>query len=894
MNREPLFRRYRRFWGADSARDVDDELALHLEMRIDELTRAGLTEQQAREATMKRFGDYARVRQECQDLGRMLTARHRRADRWSELTQDVRYAARGLLTHRAFSIAVILTMAIGIGANSAVFSVAYGVLFRPLPYRDQEELIRLWSRNAERQLEFFSVSPADLAEWQKDGTAFAGMAAFERQRDATLVRGARGAPEAVQTAAVQPALFALLGSAAVLGRALAPADAAPGAPPVAVISHTLWVTRFGGDSAAVGADVLLDGRRLTIVGVMPPRFAIPGTPAPFWTPLDLSSAPVDHGNRYLRVLARLSPGVTLTQAQSRLDLVAARLGAEFPGTNASWRVNALNVTEMVVGPEFSRAVRVLLGVVIFILLIAGSNAANLQLARAASRRREIAVRAALGAGTWRILRQLLTESIMLCTLGGMVGLVLAWRGIEVLRAVGDRAIPRLDDVQLDAPVLVFTSLVTLLAGLLFGLTPALRASRFDIANGLKEGGRETTGRGAGQRVRGALVISEVSLSLVLLIGAGLLMRSFERLQDVNLGFEPRGVSLAPLRLPEAAYSDPQRIGVFQASLLDGLRTLPGIESAALVTAAPFFGPNAGLPYVSTDKPVDARSQASDADYRVVSPGYFQTLGIGLLRGRDFTNSDVPTSPAAVIISESMARAAWPGGEPLGKRIRVGDHLKGPELTVVGVVSDARYQSREATEVRSMMYFALSASPERAVTIAIKGGDASMLSARVREVVASLDPALPAPVLTNAAEPVGDAIATPRFALVLFAVFASIAVVLATIGIYGVMSYLVRQRTQEMGIRIALGSSRMALIRTVVGRALLLTLAGVGLGLVVARMLSGWMDDLLFGISPTDPATYAAFALLLCVVAVSGSLIPAWRATRADPLDAIRGTLAARR
>ena len=893
MSHEPLQRRYRRFFRADPARDVDEELAFHIEMRVAELVRAGVPEHEAREQTMERFGSFGEVRDECHELGRERARMQRRSDRLDALRQDLRYAVRTLVANKTFALAVVLTMALGLGANTAVFSVAYGVLLRPLPYRDAGQLVRLWTKNASRGLEFFSVSPADYRDWRA-GTrdAFTAMAAFERQREAVLVRqGAGAVPEAVEAAAVTPDVFPLLGAPALLGRALVDDDARAGAPAVAVVSHDLWQSRFGGDPALVGARVALDGVPVTVVGVMPPRFWIPGTPAQVWTPLSLAGTDqkmLDHANRYLRVLGRLAPGVTREAALARLDVVAARLARDHPATNGPWTVNAMAVPEMLVGKEFRSAVLILLGVVGFVLLIACANAANLQLARAASREREIALRSALGASRGRIARQLLTESVLLGTAAGALGLLLAWGGVALLRAIGEATVPRLDDVRIDGPVLAFTALAALGSGVLFGLLPALRASRPDAGEVLKQGPRGSGAGLVGQGVRSALVVAEVSLSLVLLVGAGLLMRSFVRLQAVTIGFEPAGLAVVPLRLPEASYPEPERAARLHAALLERVRAVPGVTSAAAVTSAPFAGPNAGLVFARADRPAGPREQAPDADYRVVTAGYFATMGTRVLRGRDIAPLDRAGAPPVVLVSETLARRTWPNEDPLGKAIRIDDPAAGPLYTVVGVVEDARYQSLETPEPRPMMFFSAHARPQRALTIVARGADVGALTAGVREAMAALDPALPPPAPRAMEELVGAALATPRFAMALFGIFAAVALLLSAVGIYGVMAYLVRQRMHEMGIRLALGAPARTLVGAVVGRALRLTIAGVVVGLAGSWWLTRVLSALLFGVSATDAGTFAAVALLLTAVAGVAALVPARRATRADPVVVLRG------
>lgn len=885
MKHEPVWRRYLSFTRPDVASDVDDELAFHIAMRVEEFMRAGMTAEQAEEAAMKRFGSLSQVRDECDDLGRRRATRKRRAIRIDALRQDVRFALRTIAANRGFAFMVILTLALGIGATTAVFSVAYGVLLRPLPYRDADALVRLWSRRADRGLDFFSVSPADYNVWRARNQVFSAMAAFERQRDATLT--IRSEPQSVEITAATPDVFPLLGAGALRGRTLLSDDARDGAPAVALLSHGLWTARFGSDSSLIGADLTIDGRQHTVVGVMPPRFSIPGTSAEIWTPLSLPVATSDHSNRYLRVLARLAPGATLERARPEMDAVAAALGQEHPETNGKWSVNMLSVPEMIVGTQFRRAVLVLLGVVGFVLLIACANTANLQLARGTARRREIAVRTALGATRGRITAQLLTESAVLGLIAAVVGVALARAGIGLLRAVGTETVPRLADVRLDTPVLAFTAIVALVSGALFGLLPALRATRADVGEVLKGGGRGESQGATGRGTRAALVVSQISLSLILLIGAGLLMRSFVRLQAVDIGFTPTNVAAVRIRLPETSYPDPERMEAFHAALVERVRQIPGVAAAAAVSSAPFAGPNTGHVFVREDRPVAAREQAPDADYRVITPDYLRTLGIRLLRGRDLSALDRKGAPPAALISQSMARRYWPGEDPIGHRIRIGDIIKGPVYTIVGIVGDVRYQNRETPEVRPMMYFPAAAHPQRSMTLVIRGSGA-LSASTMRAAVASLDPALPAPVVTDMDELIGNAMATSRFALVLFAVFAGAALMLAAVGVYGVMSYLVRRRTHEFGVRSALGASSGTLLRSVVAGALRLTLAGVAIGLVGAWLLTQSLGSLLFEVSATDPLTFAVIALVLTAIGVVASALPARRAARADPLVALRG------
>jgi predicted permease len=886
MGRDPLWQRYRRFWESNPRADLDDELAFHLAMRAEEYRREGHQSDEAERLALRRFGDVEGIRRECHDLGTRRVARKQRAFRWDTMRNDIRYALRMLRMNRGFSLAVILTMALGIGATTAVFSVAYGVLLRPLAYRDADALVRLWSKNAPRNLEFFSVSPADYADWKAQNRVFSAMGAFERQRDAMLIRG--GEPEAIEVAAVTPEIFALLGTSPAIGRAIGDDDARPGAPLVVVLGHESWVTRFGRDSAIIGRDISLDNRTHRVIGVMPPRFMIPGTPAMVWTGLSLTGASTDHANRYLRVLARLAPGMSLERARTELDVIASRLTTQYPGTNTGWTVNAMAVPEMIIGTQFRRAVLLLLGVVGFVLLIACANAANLQLARAAVRRREIAVRSALGASRGRIIAQLLAESTLLGLIAGVVGVGLAYGALAVLRSVGTTTVPRLEDVHLDGPVLAFAAAVALGSGILFGLVPAIRASRSDLAETLKEAVRGGSGGMVGEGVRSALVIAEVMLSLMLLVGAGLLMRSFVRLQRVDTGFDPKGLVVVPFRLPETSYAEPAQIAGFYAALADGVRAIPGVTAMAEVSSAPFAGPNSGLVFVRIDRPVADRQQAPDADYRVVTPGYFAAMHIPVLRGRDFTVQDLPGTGDLAVITETMARRYWPDEDPLGKSIRIGDVDKGPEFTIIGVASDARYQTLESPDTRPMVYFAAAQRPQRSMSLVVRTTDAASLATGVRRIVASLDKTMAPPAVSDVNDLVRTAFSTRRFALVLFGIFAGVATLLAGVGIYGVMAFLVRQRTHELGIRIALGAPQGKLMASVVGRALRMTVAGVVLGLLGAWMLTKSLDALLFQVSARDTATFVGVAVLIIGIGVLASVIPARRAMNADPMDALRG------
>jgi putative ABC transport system permease protein len=857
--------------------ELTEELQSHIEMETARYVRQGMTDAAARGRALRDFGGFARHRDDTRD------SRGVRA--LEEIGRDVRFALRSLRARPAFAAFVIGTMAIGIGANTAVFSVANGVILRPLPFTDADNLVRLWSSNALRGLNNFSISPADFQDWRAQNRVFSGLAAYDRQREVVVVRASE--PLAVDAARVMPEVFRLLGTGALIGRTLTTDDARLDAPPVAVIAHEEWVGQFGGDSALIGGTLLVDGRRTTVVGVMPPHFLVPGSPATLWTPLTLADASPDHGNRFLRVLGRLAPGITIDRAFADLDAICARLARQYPGSNTGWTVRLLSVPENVVNPQFRRAIDALLVVVAFVLLIACANAANLLLARAAARRKEVAVRTALGASRRRIAVQLLTESFVLATLAGGLGLLLAYVGVSGLRAVGENTIPRLGEVRVDGTVLAFAVAVTAVSGLLFGLIPALKLSRTDIGDTLKEGGR--TGAGlATSGARSALVVAQVSLSLVLLVGAGLMMRSFVALQRVELGFVDRDAYLVSIRLPTTSYPTPADAAPFFGALLERARAIPGVTNVGEISSAPFAGPNSGFAFARTDRPVPEPTNSPGADMRVITPGYVQAIGGTIVRGRDFTNDDRLGMPEVVIISETMAAKHWPNEDPIGSRIRIGDIVRGPEFTIVGVIRDMRYQDVSDSELRPMMYFSLAAHPQQGATVVMRATSAAALAAGVREAVSSLDPSLPIPTVRSLEELVGTATATHRFAFTLFGVFAATSLVLAAIGIYGVMAYMVRLRTHEFGIRIALGAPAAKLVGTVLRGAATLMGIGIVIGLIGAAWLTKLMATLLFGVEPRDATTFVSVAMVLAVVGLAAALIPARRATRADPIAALRG------
>jgi predicted permease len=796
----------------------------------------------------------------------------------NDVLRDSHYAVRGLRARPGFTMAVVVTLALGVGATTALFSVVYGTLLTPLPFPDAERLVRIWANNPARGVPFFSVSGPDYLDWKASARAFAGLGAYDRQRGVALRTGAE--PVEIMASRVTGDLFPLLGASPILGRMF-------GADDDVVLSHGLWQREFGADPAVLGRVVSIDGEPHTVVGVMPRAFSIPTNPAELWLPLALSGSD-DRGNRYLRVVGRLAPGATLEAAAAELSALAARLGQSFPATNAGWSVNTLTVNETVVGESFRRGSLLLLAASGLVLLIACANVASLLLDRAVRRRRETAVRAALGAGRGRLARQLVSEGVILALLGGAAGVLLAFWGTELLRAIGPAGVPRLEEIDVNPAVLGFAALASLGTGVLFGLVPLMDAWRPDLHAALLSGARTVGGGRRAERARALLVVGETGLALGLAVAATLVARSFDRLSAVALGFEARPVTTVRLALPSVRYPEPEQRSAFYRALLERVRAFPGVDAAAAVSSAPFGGPNSANVFGLVERPPASRDQAPDADVRVVTPEYFRTMGIRLLAGRPFSDADGADAPLVAVVSRTAAERFWPGGGPVGHQIRVADPISGPIYTVVGVVDDARYQTLEAPDVRPMLYAVHPQNASFSMTLVIRtAGAPDALADPVRAAVRELDPGLPVASMVGLDALVDDAFAERRFTVLLFSLFAALAVALTAIGTYATMSHWVTQRNREIGIRLALGGSRPAVIRLVVWRGMALAGAGVGLGLVGAWAATGRLAALLYRTSPREPATFAAAALAVAAIAFAACYVPARRAARLDPMETLR-------
>ncbi len=798
--------------------------------------------------------------------------------------QDLRFALRTLRKSPGFALVAVLTLALGIGANSAIFSVVNGMLLRPLPYPDAHQLVRVWAdwekRNGPKR-EW--TNPADFHDWRSQGTLFTEMY-FVSGWAATLTGD--GEPELLNGAVVSHGMFATLGVQPALGRGFTESEDKPNAPGVFVISDSLWKRRFGGDKNVLGRTVKLnDGITYTIIGVMPPSFRFPDPPTTeVWTPAQFAAT--NRGNAYLRVIGRLKPGVTLVQAQAEMNTVAARLEQQYPATNKSIGIALIPLQEDLAGPART-ALLVLLGAVGFVLLIACANVANLLLARATARQREIAIRIALGAGRGRLLRQLLTESLLLSAAGGLLGLLLAVWAANWLAASAPGGFSGTFQLGVDRWVIGFTLLLAVGTGFIFGLAPALQATRPASTDALKKGGR---GVASGQhRMRSALVIAELALSLVLLVGAGLLLKSFYTLLRVSPGFNPNNVLTAELILPQVKYREGAHAQQFYTQLIENVRRMPGVLSAAAINNLPLGDNNTDTSFLIEGRPAPQPDQFPTAWLTPVTPGYFSTMGIPLVRGRVLDERDHAQAPLVIVINESMAKQYWPGEEPIGRRIGTGQRSpQGPTWwEVVGVVSNVRQFGLDRDEPPAF-YLSHAQRTSRRMNLVVRtAGDPLALAPAVRSAVWAQDRDLAIPSIITMEKLIAQSVADRRFTMALLGAFATLAMALAAIGIYGVMAYNVTQRTHEIGIRMALGAQRGHVLRMVIGQGMTLAGIGVGLGLLGALALSGFLEKLLFGIATRDALTFAAVPLAMAGVALLACWIPARRAMRVDPMVALR-------
>ena len=802
------------------------------------------------------------------------------------ILSDLKGALRALLRRPAFSTIVVLTLALGLGANTAIFSVVNAVLLRPLPYADPARLTMIWESVPAKDRDHNVVSPADFLDWQRQSSAFESMAAGVDWHGSLT---GDGEPEEVPLGYVTASFFPTLGVRPAIGRTFTAAEDLPKGPNVVVLGDALWRRRFGADRGIVGRTVIINGKAAEVIGVMPRGFRLDGTgaerEAQMWAPLGLDPA-VDYrkeGGRYLFTVARLKPGVTLDRANLEIRTIAARIAQEHTEFNEGWSAHVVSLDDQIVG-GVRRALLVLGGVVGFVLLIACANVANLQLAQAASRQREIAVRSALGASAWRLARQLLAESVVLALAGGALGLLLAYWGTAALTAIAPTAVPRMRDVTVDGQALAFTTVLSLFAGLLFGVLPALHVARGDLQDTLKSGGRGAAG--GRERVRAGLVVSQVALSLVLLVGAGLMLKSFTRLQRVSPGFDAGHVLTAKLSLPSARYKEDARQVAFFQEAIGRVAALPGVRAAGAVNWLPFTGIASATDFWIDGRPLPKPGEGLVTQVRSVDAGYFKAMGIPLRRGATFTGQEKSDAPKSVVVSEALAREYFPGEDPIGRRVFMpwGDTLV---AQIVGVVGDVKHAGLDSITPPTM-YWAMPQFPSNFMTLVMRtDGDPMRLAASVRSTIWSLDADLPVADVKPMEVYLGDSVARRRFNATLLGSFAGLALLLAAVGLYGVVSYSVTQHTREFGIRMALGATAARVQRGVLRQSLLLAAAGVVTGLVGALALTRLLGGLLYDVSATDPTVFVGIALLLTLVAVVASYLPARRATRVDPMEALR-------
>jgi putative ABC transport system permease protein len=802
------------------------------------------------------------------------------------ILQDLSYSLRTLLKSRSFAAVAIFTLALGIGANTAIFSVVYAVL-RPLSYRDSEQLIVVNATNVKRGLPQVGVSYPDYIDWKSQSRAFAQMAAM---RNGSFNLTGAGEPERLSGVFVTAGLFPLLGVDPELGRTFVAEDDNPGGSNSVIISHQLWQRRFSSDPAVINKAVTLEGESFNIIGVMRPNFRFPPgdeVNRDVWLPLSLypEKQLKNRARHFLTVVGRLKPEATQAQAQAEMNTIATRLEQEYPETNSGYGVRLVSFYEDTVG-NVRKSLYVLLGAVGLVLLIACGNVANLLLARSAAREREIAIRTALGASRARLIRQLLTESLLLSLIGGALGLLLAYGGTRLLIAnTPPASIPRLEEIGMDWRVLLFSLLISVLTGLIFGLMPSLHAAKVDLTTSLKEGGRGATEGVRGRSFRNVLMIAEVSLALLLLIGSGLLIKSFVRLRQVDVGFQSDKLLTANVALSEVKYESPTQRAAFFRQLLQRLETVPGVQYVGAASDVPLLGRDSYENVFIEGRPVQNSADAPQAGGQVVSPNYFRAMGVPLRKGRTLTDEDVAGKPMAVVINQTMANRFWPGEDPLNKHVSAAGPT-GPWMTVVGVVGDVRYRGLN-TEPRAEMYVSYQQLPVDSMTLALRTtSEPTALGTALRNEVWALDKDQPVTAIKTMGQAVSDSIARERFNMQLLTIFALVALLLASVGVYGVISYYVVQRTHEIGILLALGAQPFYVLKLVVKQGMTLALLGVGIGLVGAFILTRIAASLLFGVSPTDPITFFGVSFLLAFVAFLSCYIPARRAARVDPMKAL--------
>jgi predicted permease len=890
LRRFPGVRRLLRLPGAerDVGAAVDEELAFHVDMLAAELTAAGRAPDEARREALQRFGDLEAVRARCHHISSHRATTMRRHELLSTVWQDVVYAARGLRRTRGFSLVVLLTLALGIGATTAMFSVVRGVLLRPLPFPDAERVVRVWPGNPKVAVEGRVVSARELEDWERQLRGFEAVGAFGVIPMGHVYGEGGAEPAYARTSYVSRGFFPALGTPARLGRTLRAEEHVDGANQVIVVSDAFWRAQLGADPTVVGRVVRLDGKPYTVVGVMGPDFAFPDPGIAVWVPSSVmdpdDAAWRGRERRWLSPVGRLRPGVTPAQGREEVEALLQRLATAYPQTNAGWTSAAVeDVRDSIVG-KVRQGLLVLLGAVGLVLLVVCANVANLLLVRATGRGREMALRAAIGAGRGRVVRLLLTESLLLALVGGALGVALAWWGVRTLVALSGHFLPRAADVRLDLGVLGFAVGVTLLTGLLSGLWPALRASSTRLAGALREGARGSSGGAASHRARSALVGAEVALAVVLVAGAGLMLRSFERLTSVDPGFRPEGALLARFHL-EASGPPPWTFPAERRRVIERVRQIPGVTAAGATTFAPFTdGQGQARPFTVPGQPAPAPGEEPLVQLLPVSTGYLKALGIPLLAGEDVDAvAGDSTAGRSAIISKRMADRFWPGRNPVGESFLLGPRA----VRVIGVAGDVR-STRLDSIAGYTAYVPDRQLPLVHVSLVVRtDGDPALLAGAVRAAIREVLPRRPILQIVPMQDKVAAGAATPRFFTTLVSVFGALALTLAAVGLYGIVAYVVRQREREIGVRVALGAPPARVVGLMVRRGMAPVLAGLAVGLPLALLATRLLRALLYEVSASDPVTFVGVAALLAAVALVASWLPSRRAARVDPTVTLR-------
>ncbi|MBI3415458.1 MAG: ABC transporter permease [Verrucomicrobia bacterium] len=854
--------------------DMNAEMRSHIEMRTQQNIEAGMNPEEARYAALRRFGWTESIKEDC---------REQRGVRWLEnLAQDIRFGARQLRKNPGFTAVAVLTLALGIGANTAIFSFVNAILLRPLPYKEPEKLVMVFENHLGNSWRKGDVGAPMLGEWRKQSTVFEGLAARGR---GTVILTGQGQPESLVAARFSANIFSLLGVKPLFGRNFLPEEETYGKHFVVLLSHELWQRRFGGDPNVVGQSITLEGEPYTVIGVMPPRTFFPERNTQVWVPLAFSPNRLSqrHAHSYL-VYGRLKPGVTLAQANAEMELISKRLEAANT-ENKGWGAEVHSLHEIMVG-DTRRVLLVLLGSVGLVLLIGCANIANLVLARSVSRTREFAIRAALGAGRGQMIRQLLTESLLLAALGGLAGTLFASLALDALVRFSPPDLPRVwEGIHIDGRTLSLTALAVVFTGLFFGLVPALQFSNFSLARDLNESSRGASAGVLRQRLRGGLVVSEVALSVMLLVGAGLMIRSFSRLLSQPLGFRPEHVVRMNLILPDKKYPEQTERERFFDQVLARAQALPGVQSAGLVMGLPLGGDNNALAVWIPEAPKPKPGEAVAAGYAQVSPGYFRTMNIPLLQGRDFTDQDRTNTTPVLVVDETFVKNFKFGTNVFGRRVHIGESVELGEI--IGVIKDVK-RTGMADAVRGEMYRSYKQLCWGGMTLVVRTQrDPAEVTRAIRTEVDAIDKDQPIQDVGTMTQLVASSVAPRRLSTQLLVGFAGVAMLLAALGLYGVLAYNVTQRTQEIGIRMALGARKQDVLSLVIQNGMKLALIGVGVGVAGALALTRVMERLLFDVKPADPLTFTCVSVLLLGVALVACWLPARRAARVDPMVALR-------